>query len=68
MPLSTETFSFDPAYPLSITKCSQEDAPRLFRRLDIRLVPKDQYPCGTLYFTGSDMFNKNMRAVAIEKG
>ena len=50
------------------TKCSQDDAPRLFRRLDIRLVPKDQYPCGTLYFTGSDMFNKNMRAVAIEKG
>ena len=32
-----------------------------FRRLDIRLLPKDQYYCGILYFTGSDMFNKNMR-------
>jgi len=47
---------------------AEDDSPRLFRRLDIRLVPKDQYHCGTLYFTGSDMFNKNMRAVAIEKG
>ena len=32
-----------------------------FRRLDIRLLPKDQYYCGILYFTGSDIFNKNMR-------
>ncbi|XP_038061153.1 DNA polymerase beta-like [Patiria miniata] len=40
----------------------------LFRRIDIRIIPKDQYFCGTLYFTGSDMFNKNMRAKAIEAG
>uniref|UniRef100_A0A6I8Q3Q0 DNA polymerase n=1 Tax=Xenopus tropicalis TaxID=8364 RepID=A0A6I8Q3Q0_XENTR len=38
------------------------------RRLDIRLIPKDQYYCGVLYFTGSDIFNKNMRAHALEKG
>ena len=38
------------------------------RRLDIRLVPYNQYYCGILYFTGSDMFNKEMRAVALEKG
>nr|CAD29113.1 chimeric DNA-directed DNA polymerase xf4-5n [synthetic construct] len=29
--------------------------------------PKDQYYCGVLYFTGSDIFNKNMRAHALEK-
>ncbi|XP_056426946.1 DNA polymerase beta [Hyla sarda] len=39
-----------------------------FRRLDIRLIPKDQYYCGVLYFTGSDIFNKNMRTHALEKG
>lgn len=38
------------------------------RRLDIRLLPNDQYFCGVLYFTGSDMFNKNMRAHALEQG
>ncbi|KAM3925645.1 DNA polymerase beta [Leptodactylus fuscus] len=39
-----------------------------FRRIDIRLIPKDQYYCGVLYFTGSDIFNKNMRTHALEKG
>ncbi|XP_044764101.1 DNA polymerase beta-like [Coccinella septempunctata] len=38
------------------------------RRLDIRLLPQDQYYCGVLYFTGSDMFNKAMRAHALEHG
>ncbi|XP_037382054.1 DNA polymerase beta [Talpa occidentalis] len=38
------------------------------RRIDIRLIPKDQYYCGVLYFTGSDIFNKNMRTHALEKG
>lgn len=33
-----------------------------------RLIPKDQYYCGVLYFTGSDIFNKNMRTHALEKG
>uniref|UniRef100_A0A674CUN8 DNA polymerase n=1 Tax=Salmo trutta TaxID=8032 RepID=A0A674CUN8_SALTR len=32
------------------------------------LIPKDQYYCGVLYFTGSDIFNKNMRTHALEKG
>ncbi|KAG9335714.1 hypothetical protein JZ751_004228 [Albula glossodonta] len=40
----------------------------LHRRIDIRLIPKDQYYCGVLYFTGSDIFNKNMRTRALEKG
>uniref|UniRef100_A0A2H6N740 DNA polymerase n=1 Tax=Micrurus carvalhoi TaxID=3147026 RepID=A0A2H6N740_9SAUR len=39
-----------------------------YRRIDIRLIPKDQYYCGVLYFTGSDLFNKNMRAHALEMG
>ncbi|XP_012538119.1 DNA polymerase beta-like isoform X1 [Monomorium pharaonis] len=38
-----------------------------FRRLDIRLTFHDQYYCAVLYFTGSDLFNKNMRAHALEK-
>ncbi|XP_071536953.1 DNA polymerase beta-like [Panulirus ornatus] len=38
------------------------------RRLDIRLLFHDQYFCGVLYFTGSDMFNKAMRAHALEQG
>ncbi|KAB7493902.1 DNA polymerase beta [Armadillidium nasatum] len=39
-----------------------------YRRIDLRLIPKDQYYCGILYFTGSDIFNQNMRAHALEKG
>ena len=39
-----------------------------FRRLDIRLLPKDQYHCGILYSTGSDLFNKNMRSHALDIG
>ncbi|KAF5284225.1 hypothetical protein FQR65_LT00225 [Abscondita terminalis] len=38
------------------------------RRLDIRLTPYDQYHCSVLYFTGSDLFNKEMRAHALERG
>jgi len=38
------------------------------RRLDVRILPKDQFACGLLYFTGSDQFNKEMRAFALEKG
>jgi len=38
------------------------------RRIDIRLIPIDQYYFGTLYFTGSDMFNRQMRQHALDKG
>ncbi|KAJ8287312.1 hypothetical protein GJAV_G00050110 [Gymnothorax javanicus] len=44
-----------------------EEEDYLHRRIDIRLIPKDQYYCGVLYFTGSDIFNKNMRTRALEK-
>ena len=45
-----------------------ESATPKYRRIDIRLIPIDQYYFGTLYFTGSDMFNKQMRAHALEQG
>lgn len=40
----------------------------VYRRIDIRLIPHDQYYCALLYFTGSDMFNKRMRTISLEKG
>lgn len=47
---------------------SDEGTSYPYRRIDIRLIPKDQYYCGVLYFTGSDIFNKNMRTHALEMG
>lgn len=41
---------------------------RISRRLDIRLNPYDQFYCAVLYFTGSDLFNKQMREHAINQG
>ena len=41
---------------------------RVYRRIDIRLVPFNSYPCAILYFTGSDMFNRDMRIEALKKG
>ena len=38
------------------------------RRIDIKLVPSDQYFCALLYFTGSDSFNKRMKSHAVDKG
>jgi len=38
------------------------------RRLDLRLIPCDQFHSGVLYFTGSDVFNQQMRSMALEKG
>ncbi|KAJ3604238.1 hypothetical protein NHX12_028979 [Muraenolepis orangiensis] len=49
-------------------KSDDDEEEFLHRRLDIRLIPQDQYYCGVLYFTGSDIFNKNMRTHALEKG
>lgn len=39
-----------------------------YRRIDIRLIPHDQFFCALLYFTGSDQFNKAMRSKALEEG
>ena len=33
-----------------------------------RIIPQDQFYCGMLYFTGSDVFNRQMRTGSLEKG
>ena len=38
------------------------------RRIDIRLLPSDQYYCGLLFSTGSDLFNQSMRLKCLEAG
>lgn len=38
------------------------------RRLDLLMVPEDQYGCALLYFTGSDRFNVAFRQHALQKG
>jgi len=61
----TDTISHGDTKFMGVCKKNDES---LARRLDIRLLPHDQYYCGVLYFTGSDMFNKSMRAWALEQG
>ncbi|XP_076049218.1 DNA polymerase beta-like [Oratosquilla oratoria] len=61
----TDTLSLGDAKFMGVC---QLDEDHLHRRLDIRLIPKDQYYCGVLYFTGSDLFNKDMRTHALEMG
>lgn len=64
--LITDTISLGSTKFMGVCKLpEQKNKP--FRRLDIRLAPYDQYYCAVLYFTGSDLFNKNMRAHALEK-
>ncbi|KAG8512461.1 DNA polymerase beta, partial [Galemys pyrenaicus] len=62
----TDTLSKGETKFMLPTKNDENEYPH--RRIDIRLIPKDQYYCGVLYFTGSDIFNKNMRTHALEKG
>ena len=38
------------------------------RRLDLLMIPKSEYACAILYFTGSKEFNVAFRSYAIEKG
>eukprot|EP00064_Thunnus_orientalis_P013734 superscaffoldBa00002286_g13774 len=67
----TDTLSKGDTKFMGVCQLQQSDEDEeeyLHRRIDIRLIPKDQYYCGVLYFTGSDIFNKNMRTHALEKG
>ncbi len=43
-----------------------EDHP--VRRLDLLMIPKAEYACAILYFTGSKEFNVAFRSYALEKG
>ncbi|XP_024886623.1 DNA polymerase beta-like [Temnothorax curvispinosus] len=64
--LITDTISLGSTKFMGVCRLP-EDESKPFRRLDIRLTFYDQYYCAILYFTGSDLFNKNMRAHALEK-
>ncbi|XP_043474805.1 DNA polymerase beta-like [Leptopilina heterotoma] len=64
--LITDTISLGETKFMGVCKLPTEKG-ATFRRLDIRLSPYDQYYCAILYFTGSDLFNKEMRAHALEK-
>ncbi|XP_076233954.1 DNA polymerase beta [Calliopsis andreniformis] len=64
--LIVDTISLGPTKFMGVCQVPNEKS-KPFRRLDIRLIPHDQYYCGVLYFTGSDLFNKNMRVHALEK-
>jgi len=61
----TDTLSHGESKFMGVSKLADVSS---HRRLDIRLIPFDQYYCGLLYFTGSDVFNQNMRSLAVEKG
>ncbi|XP_020278896.1 DNA polymerase beta-like [Pseudomyrmex gracilis] len=62
--LITDTLSLGSSKFMGVCQLSKD---KPFRRLDIRLTYHDQYYCAVLYFTGSDLFNQNMRAHALEK-
>ena len=32
-----------------------------YRRIDLQMIPRDQWPCALLYFTGSAHFNRSIR-------
>lgn len=46
--------------------CQVEDKP--VRRLDLLMIPKAEYACAILYFTGSQQFNVAFRSYALSKG
>lgn len=48
--------------------CSSVTKEYTHRRIDIRIIPIDQFFCALLYFTGSDIFNQQMRFLAMERG
>lgn len=58
------TLSFGPTKFLGY--CQVEGKP--VRRLDLLMVPRSEYACAILYFTGSKEFNVAFRSYALEKG
>lgn len=41
---------------------------KIWRRLDLLLVPEEEMGAALLYFTGNDIFNRSMRLLARKKG
>ncbi|CAI9723488.1 DNA polymerase beta-like [Octopus vulgaris] len=68
--LVTDTISMGDSKFMGVCRLPEDDKAikRRYRRFDLRLIPHDQYYCALLYFTGSDMFNKDMRGRALENG
>ncbi|KAK7506743.1 hypothetical protein BaRGS_00002218 [Batillaria attramentaria] len=66
----TDTLSLGDSKFMGVCRLPKEEdgTEHLFRRIDIRLIPHDQYYCALLYFTGSDVFNKDMRQHALDQG
>ncbi|XP_041363147.1 DNA polymerase beta-like [Gigantopelta aegis] len=66
----TDSISHGDSKFMGVCKLKTEDdgTEYCYRRIDIRLMPHDQCFCALLYFTGSDVFNKTMRAHALEQG
>ncbi len=57
-----------PSHATDKKKADSESQTHLHRRIDLRMIPHEDYWCGLLYFTGSDFFNKQMRKIALERG
>lgn len=66
----TDTLSLGESKFMGVCVLPTKDGspPPSHRRIDIRIIPFDQYFFGILYFTGSDEFNRQMRSHALEKG
>jgi DNA polymerase IV len=41
---------------------------KVWRRLDLLLVPEEEMGAALIYFTGNDIFNRSMRLLASKKG
>jgi len=59
--VSPDTFMGVCVLPASVASSMSTAAPRLHRRLDIRVYQPEQFAFALLYFTGSDLFNRSMR-------
>lgn len=60
-----DTLSFGPTKFLGYCRIDEQHP---VRRLDLLMIPKSEYACAILYFTGSKEFNVAFRSYALEKG